>query len=210
MLAVAGVVLALVNSTALSAQPSRPATLGVLVGMNRSTLAGTDAASDLQKHTGLMLGVATVLPSKSRVSLEIDGLYTIKGFRSPGAASHFDLLFNYVEVPVLARIWLSNSPNGFHLDAGPAFAFRLTCSGILVSGIKMRMTCDDVEETNDTKVSRTDFGAVVGFGADLDGEVAILTLGARYNYGVKKVFDDSQSYNRVLSVYASVSRPRRK
>lgn len=108
-----------------------------------------------------------------------------------------------IEMPVLARVHF----NKLYLNAGPYGGYilsgRLKTEGTATTvGKSTKLTFKN--SANDFK--RWDFGVLAGAGYNFTTKRKILTLDARYGYGLTNMSKDVQRYNRVLNISLSVSK----
>jgi len=105
-------------------------------------------------------------------------------------------VLNYLEIPVLGKLSLLPQnrvkPNLF---AGPSFALKLSGKHKVGS-----------QETNMENLKDTDYGLVFGGGVDFELGPGGLTVDARYNLGLTKIYDSGIDVkNRVISVMLGYS-----
>jgi hypothetical protein len=84
---------------------------------------------------------------------------------------------NYVEVPVLAVINLSKN---FNLHAGGYAAYLAQAN---IKREEEDGPNDQIADLNEDNFNRFDYGLVGGLGVDINA----ITVGARYNYGLREV-----------------------
>jgi len=113
-----------------------------------------------------------------------------------------------IEMPLLARVHY----NKLYLNAGPYIGYMLNGrikneeSGT-VPGKSTKLTFGN--SVSDFK--RWDFGVLAGAGYNFTIKKKILTLDARYGYGLINISKDVQRYNRMLNISLVVSKiPRKK
>lgn len=108
-----------------------------------------------------------------------------------------------IEMPVLARVHM----NKLYLNAGPY-------GGYMLSG-RMKTEGSNSIPAKSTKLSfgkaasdfkRWDFGLLAGAGYNFTTRKKILTLDARYGYGMINISKDVQRYNRMLTISLVVSK----
>ncbi len=108
--------------------------------------------------------------------------------------------FNYLEVPILAKLSIGSEKLGAYLLAGPNFSYGL--SGKSSVEINIGGTVDKEEQDLDWKddeIKRTDFG--LNFGAGLQfglGNARIFT-DARYNIGFTNLDDSNNNDNSSIT-----------
>lgn len=194
----------------LIAQSDGP-TLSVIVGLSRTTLGGKDAAADLKPRTGALAGVSVIYGLKAKAKLEIDALYSRKGFRSHGPVSTFAFSASYLEIPLLFRLDLTPDARlRPFLVAGPAFGAQLDCNGVTTSSTgTFSVNCPDLVSRSGIAVKKTDLSAVLGGGVAFPVGAVQLTLAARYTVGFLNVIGDTDNHNRALSFYIGLGKGRR-
>lgn len=108
-----------------------------------------------------------------------------------------------IEMPLLARV----DVNKLYLNAGPY-------TGYMLSG-RIKTEGTSVSPAKTTKLSfgssgndfkRWDFGVLAGAGYNFTTKKKILTLDARYGYGLVNISKDVQRYNRMLNISLVVSK----
>jgi hypothetical protein len=179
-------------STTVQAQS--PVEFGLRGGLNLARLMDIDEAGF---RTGFMGGVYLHLTiPMSPVSIQPELLYTQKGTESSIGGVTGTVKLDYIEVPVLARIGLGvPGPVNPHLYAGPYAGLNINAEAEVSGG--GGSTSGDIDE----QVKDTDFGLVVGAGADLNK----LSLGIRNTAGLINVYEDGiDGRNSVLSVVAGI------
>ncbi len=152
--------------------------LGIKAGANFSNI--TDA-SGLSNKTGFQAGIFGGIKFTDKVGIQADVLYSQQGAEFD--SGKFDV--NYVNIPVVLKYYLVQ---GLNIQAGPQFGFVLD---------------DDIYEdtfgTNsiEANAEKSDVSAVVGAGYDFPFGIRV---DARYNFGLTKVVEGSDSKNSVFSV----------
>ena len=181
--------------------PAAGQTIAVKAGLTSSNITESPNIPEdtLQRHMALMAGVSFTGPTRSRLALQIEGLFTQKGNRLVNDEAGIDskLTIGYVEIPVLVRFDVASAPSAsLRVHAGPTFGFKLhrTESGFDVP----------LPEVDQINIKGGDVG--IAFGAEIEHKR--LTAGARYTLGLSNIFgDDPVLYgvdkltNRVFAVY---------
>jgi opacity protein-like surface antigen len=172
---------------------------GVLAGVNFAKLSGSDA-SGVKTRTGFAGGLSADVHIAPQLGLEIDGLYSQQGAKENLGGEDVTLHLDYIQVPVMLRYrFPTHTPVRPFIVLGPSVGFRIKC-GLTTSSDSA--TCQDVFAENAKSV---DVGGTAGAGVGFKLGRQELSLSARYNMGFTKVFQDSDSKNRVFSVLAGVS-----
>jgi len=178
--------------------------VGVKAGINSATITPSeDEEPDTSRHLGLVGGVWVRLAPASRVSFQLEGLFSEKGVTYhvalPDLNGSVDLRVRYAEIPALARIDFGAAGSRVRAFAvgGAAPAFRLSA--------RAKASAGGQEESRnvDDEIFSTDFGLVGGFGVELGRTL----IEARYTHGLRHINtddngDEDRNRNRVFSVTA--------
>jgi hypothetical protein len=172
------VVLVVLMMFAVSASAQSSKALGIKGGVNLFKPYGDDVVS-IDYYTSFAVGVFYYHAFSEIFVLQPELYYSVKGGKETGDSV---LKLSYIDIPVLLKFNLplegkSWAPN---LYAGPYLAFLM---GADVDG-------HDVKDY----FSSTDFGLVVGAGADfhLSEGKHLLELDFRYSMGFTKIYDADQ------------------
>lgn len=181
-----------------SAQAVGPhASWGVLAGANFAKF--SDAAG-ADTRTGVVVGLSADFQLPSHFGVEIDGLYSQQGAKETVDGSDLTLHLDYVAVPVLLRYnFPTHTPVRPFVVLGPQVGFRVKCE---VTAGSESASCTDFAGENAKSV---DFSGTAGAGLGFKVGKEELSVQARYNMGFTKIFEDSDSKNRVFSVLAGFS-----
>jgi hypothetical protein len=187
---------------------STPRRFGIAAGINSSTFSGSDT-EDASRRTGFIGGIFLVAPLAPGFAIQPELLYSMKGakFDDPTEGVTGTFKMDYVEVPLLVRFDLVSS-GGVKpfLYAGPAISFKAGCK-VDAEGQGQSVSLDCDEFGSDTKFKTVDYGAVIGGGLAFDMAGKMFTIGARYNHGLGKIAEDSETKHRVISVLATLEFP---
>lgn len=185
-----------------------PARFGVTAGLNRTTFDG-EGLGPTDHRTGFVGGGVLVTPFTPDFSTQLELLYAMKGMKSLASNRTDYALFklSYLEVPVMVRgdLPLSSAVKPFAFT-GPALDFKLSCSSDEVVGgnVTNSFDCDQIPGL---KLRTMDVGWVLGGGLGFDYHNRRISLGARYELGLRTLSDGGTSKNRALSFMASVEAP---
>ncbi|WP_291119923.1 porin family protein [Flavobacterium sp. UBA6135] len=183
------------------------ASFGFKGGVNFSNLY-TDDVDDNNVLTGFNAGIFISLPLTEMFSIQPEFLYTTKGaelvYNNAFAQGTGKFRLNYIEVPVLLKVNLTNNLN---IHAGPYFAYLIDAK---ISNESSSGNFDFEDNLNNDDFNKFDYGLSAGIGFDFDS----FGIGARYNYGLATVgkerdflgstytFPDAKNSN--LSIYAAI------
>ncbi len=181
---------------------SRTPKLGIRGGLNLSNLYVQEVGDDNVKP-GVNAGLFAKLPIARGVSIQPEVNYSMKGAQ----INYNNVLFgsgkyrynlNYVETPILA---VFNVARNFNIHVGPYAGFLVSAK---VKNVDESGNVNGVTELNKNNFNSIDYGAVGGIGFDIEN----VTLGARYNYGLREVGKEGRASdltnnakNSVLSFY---------
>jgi len=176
--------------------------LGIKGGVNLSNLYVQDVGDENGKEGG-NVGRYEKIPVTRGFSVQPGSLYTMKGSQ----INYNNILFgsgkyrynlDYIEMPVLAVI---NVARNFNLHVGPYAGFLTSAK---VKKVDADGNVNGVTELNKDNFNSIDYGAVAGLGFDVEN----VTIGARYNYGLREVGKEGRandltrgSKNSVMSFY---------
>jgi hypothetical protein len=178
----------LVSVSSLKAQEQRGSKHGTLApkvgikgGVNFTNLYVNDVEDENMK-LGFNLGLFAKMPITPGFSIQPEILYSVKGSKITYdlgilGSNEYRFNLNYVEVPVLAVI---NVAKNFNLHAGGYAAY------LAQANIKREnddAPNDQIADLNEDNFNRFDYGLVGGIGLDIEN----VTIGARYNYGLREV-----------------------
>lgn len=176
--------------------PDAQAQLGVKGGLNIANFNDTDASFD--SRSGLMAGLTYDLGiPMSPISIQPGVFYAQKGAKFSEGEVETTSKLDYIEIPVVAKFAfiLDNPMLTPHVYFGPYLGFNINAEQE-ISGGDNSGTVDI-----DDGVNGTDFGVVVGAGAD----ITKFNLGVRYSAGLSDTFDDGSNKNGVFSVVAGIN-----
>ncbi|QNF32041.1 PorT family protein [Adhaeribacter swui] len=190
LLGVGLVVFLLLGAGQVSAQENNPGPkFGIKGGLNFSQLyVDQPTVEDENMKVGYHFGVFGKVPITSFLAIQPEVLYSSVGSKITYGGSDFENLvgiepgeirfnLNYVQVPIALAVNIG--PLNVH--AGPYLAYLASAK---IRDLKTSdLNPNDVKELNRDDFNSFDYGAVIGVGFDVRG----LTLGARYNYGLREV-----------------------
>jgi len=194
MVSAAALALAAASHTATAQLATPKPAIGVLGGLNLSTLGGSDI-SGVSNRTGFQAGLFLTLHMNSAWSIEPEALYTQEGASSDGMT----VKMNYIQVPVLLR-WDVMAKNPVHpfFIAGPAAAYQVGCD---FSQSGESASCDDAG----VQKKSFDMLGVAGAGLGFNVGATQMSVGARYSYGFSDTFEGSNIKNRYFSMLVGLT-----
>ncbi len=183
-------ILLLLGTSQVKAQSSNPGPkFGVKGGLNFAQLyVDQPNAEDENVKLGYHFGVFGKIPITSFLAIQPELLYSNVGSKITYGGSDLAALFgiepgeirfnlNYVQVPLALAVNIG--PLNVH--AGPYLSYLVSAN---VKDLKTSdLNSSDVKELNTDDFNRFDYGVMGGVGFDVKG----ITVGARYNYGLRQV-----------------------
>jgi len=195
------------GARAQSAAAVAPRRLGVVAGINSSTVGGSDVGAT-SRRAGLTAGVLIVAPVGAKIAIEPEVLVTTKGAKFSDSQGSGSFTMKYVEVPVLVR-YESVGAGGMRpfVFGGPAIALKASCDlEGTDAGLTVDIGCDEVEAQG-LKFKSVDYGLIVGGGVAFDIGGRALSIGARYDHSLTEVAEGSNIKHRVISIVATFEVP---
>lgn len=190
-----GTLIALVTCASLVATPRAGAlVIGGKIGLNIATLTMNQQFTNLQRRAGIVGGAGLTFKVNRVISIEGQFLYSTKGvqwgdiivtdeegnYLGRGTS---DVRLGYLEIPILARFSMSSESGGFgpHLLLGPYMGILLSASD--------NFSFSGQSYGKDVKGSykSTDFGFILGAGADVMVGSAVVSIDGRFEVGLSDI-----------------------
>jgi hypothetical protein len=191
-------------TTTVRAQTDRAA-ITIYGGLTSATLHGDSVPGPLHR-AGFAAGAAVSWPIASHFAVQPELQFAQKGDDETdsysGGIFSMHIRLNYIEIPVLLRASTSLDRLGFGEDyrrvvpflvAGPQISFKTSCS-IDVQGLPGNYTCADLPAAR-----TTDWGFVAGGGVELPVMSHAISVGARYDWGLRDAFVNNIAKTRTFS-----------
>jgi opacity protein-like surface antigen len=158
-------------------------TFGVKAGANMSTLIGDDV-KDVKWKGGAIGGVFLTYAFSDIFAVQPEVLFTMKGGKQTFGDTTYTLKGNYVEIPVLAKVYLPMEGKFKpHIFAGPALGILVTAKSSADPGIEV----DVKDQTKSTEV-----GILGGVGLEYKMETGCVLLDVRYEVGLTRIAKKSE------------------
>lgn len=150
------------------------------VGLNLANV--TDGDGDIR--VGAVAGAEFEYQISDIFSLSAGALYSMQGCKGEVEGYDATVKLDYLNVPILANVYVAK---GLAVKLGIQPGFNVTSkASVEKSGTKVTTDLDGIESV--------DFSIPVG----LSYEINNFVIDARYNLGVSKIMDDSDSKNSVF------------
>jgi hypothetical protein len=192
---------AVVASIASYGQSDRVWSFGPEVGINFSKH-GMDAKDDTDYKSGLLAGAFLTYSIRDTYGFTLKVLYSQKGASAEVGDETVKTQLNYIEIPILARIFFNREgtvrPNVF---LGPSLGF--------LTGAKGKSGSEDYEDFDNYKdiYNTFDLGLSAGLGLNIKvgGEMYFI-VDARYTYGLTDISKGgSDVNNQAVAISAGLS-----
>ncbi len=167
--------------------------MGSKVGLNLSSLTGDGT----NYKAGVNVGVFANYRINNLLAIQPEFLYSMQGTTFDDVKILTETLkstytSHYLDIPVLLKVypWA-----GLNVQFGPQFGFCVDDEYKVKLGSE-EVSSKDLEKYGyDNKAETFDFSLAVGLGYEFDFG---MTVDARYNFGLTKVYDNSDSKNGVF------------
>jgi hypothetical protein len=185
--------LLLINISNIKAQG-----FGISAGANFTNFNDTDASTDAR--TGLMAGLTYgISVPMSPITIQPRVFYAQKGAKASEGSIETTTKLDYIEIPVVAKFdfILDNPMLTPHVYFGPYAGFNISAEQEVSGGDNSGTF--DIED----QIKNTDFGVVVGAGAD----ITKFNVGIRYSAGLTEIAENNafDGKNGVFSIVAGVN-----
>ncbi len=198
----------------IPAVPGLPIRMGFEVGANSASVGGSDV-SNISSRTGLMAGATLTFSLPADWAFRTGALYSMKGWQNVDATTgdNAEAKVGYIEVPVLLTYEFRNpSPVTPYLGGGAGFSIRSSCNlsaNSFTTGSSGDISCADAEKLAGGSFSFKSFdtGAIGAGGVSFQLGAPVLSVGARYEYGLTAIMKNLDAKNRVLTFTAGLSWP---
>lgn len=153
--------------------------LGVKAGPNFATIdTKASAGENYENRTGFH-GGAFFLVKAGKIGIQPELIFSQQGSKVEIDSKSFESNFSYINIPVMLKLY---TIAGINIQAGPQFGFVTSAEAPIREQLEYRV--EDVKD--DMKSSDLTLG--LGLGWDLPFG---LTIDARYNLGLSKIYDDA-------------------
>lgn len=165
--------------------------VGIKAGPNFAKINADESANQNYKNRTGFHGGAFVLIKASKIGVQPEILFSQQGSKLEINTEDYEANFNYINIPIMVKLY---TVAGINLQVGPQFGF-LSLAEVKSTGANA--STDDIKD----QCKKSDMSAAFGLGWDLPFG---LTIDARYNLGLSKIFDDasnnSNAKNQVIQL----------
>ena len=156
--------------------------IGIKAGPNFSTVDTKASAGENYKNRAGFHGGAFVLIKAAKIGIQPEVVFSQQGSKVEINSQNFESNFSYVNIPIILKLY---TVAGINIQAGPQFGFITNAETPIQD--QLNPGTYRVEDVKD-KMKSSDFTVALGLGWDLPFG---LTLDARYNLGLSKIYDDA-------------------
>lgn len=157
--------------------------VGVKGGPNFAKI-NTDASAmeNYKSRTGFH-GGAFVLIKATKIGIQPEVIFSQQGSKVEVNSQDLESSFSYVNIPIMLKLY---TVAGINIQAGPQFGFVNSAEAPVFDEINQQWTVQDVKN----RAKNSDVTIGLGLGWDLPFG---LTIDARYNLGLSKIYDQAPS-----------------
>ena len=155
--------------------------IGIKAGPNFSTIDTKSSPGTNYKNRTGFHGGAFVLIKAAKFGVQPEIIFSQQGSKVRINSQDFESNFSYVNIPIILKLY---TVAGINIQAGPQFGFVTSAEAPIQQQLGGATTVEDVKD----RMKSSDFTLGLGLGWDLPFG---LTLDARYNLGLSKIYDDA-------------------
>lgn len=151
-------------------------TIGPKVGFNVTNISHVD---DSKNKLSLNLGAFAEFKLNDMFAIQPELIYSRQGFRDKDGGMKYKGRVNYLNIPVLAKLYIIKPLENFSIDLGPQFGFALNGKSVVKhDGTTVKEKMDHLNT----------FDLSLALGVSYNFDMGLM-LSARYNFGLTNVFD---------------------
>lgn len=182
------VVAMMVSATTFAQNEVGQLTIQPKVGVN---IANITDADDADPRIGLAAGAEFEYGLTDNIGLSAGVLYSMQGAKATEDGADCTLKLDYLNVPILANFYVAK---GFAVKLGVQPGFKLSSKAkVKVSGTSVEVDANDIDGVN---IKSIDLSIPVGVSYQYQN----IVFDARYNWGVTKIIEDSDSKHSVFQI----------
>ncbi len=180
--------------------------IGVRAGANLANVSLSDTSDldigDPKTSIGAILGAVLELGITEKLAIQVEPSFIQKGWR---IKEELDLLgqsfkidgkytFNYIDVPILAKLRFNGANTGLYAFAGPTFGYMSSGKYKVTTEVAGQKETEEEKLNFDEEegINRFDVGAALGAGFQLNLGGGRLFFDARYNLGLSNIADEDE------------------
>ena len=157
--------------------------VGLKAGPNFAKINTDASATENYKNRTGFHGGAFVLFKATKIGVQPEVIFSQQGSKVTINSQDYESNFSYVNIPIIIKLY---TVAGINLQAGPQFGFVNKAETPIRDEVTGVYSVQDAKD----RVKNSDITAALGVGWDLPFG---LTIDARYNLGLSKIFDKEQA-----------------
>jgi hypothetical protein len=157
--------------------------VGIKAGPNFANINTDESATANYKNRTGFHGGAFLLIKATKIGIQPEVIFSQQGSKVTINSQDYESNFSYINVPIIIKLY---TVAGINIQAGPQFGFVNKAETPIRDEITGITSVKDAKD----RVKNTDITAALGLGWDLPFG---LTIDARYNLGLSKIFDEAPS-----------------
>jgi len=158
---------------------------------------------EVEMEPGLQAGLVSNIKISELLSVQPELLYTVKGYKFESPDRTVTGKYDYLDVPVLAKITIGEGPVQGFVTLGPTFSYWMGGENRFKSR-NLEFTEDiEFEDDDDGVENRFEAGASLGLGVAFNTGAGAFNLDLRYGTGFTSVYesdDDSKLRNENFGI----------
>lgn len=158
--------------------------VGIKAGPNFANIDTKASAGQNYKNRTGFHGGAFVLIKATKIGIQPEVIFSQQGSKVQINSQNFESNFSYVNIPIMIKLY---TVAGINIQAGPQFGFVTSAETPIED--QFNPGSYKVADVKD-KMKSSDITAALGLGWDLPFG---LTIDARYNLGLSKIYDQAPS-----------------
>jgi opacity protein-like surface antigen len=175
------VIMCLMLAAAQQAYSQAQVALGIKAGPNFSTIDTKASAGTNYRNRAGFHGGAFLLIKAAKFGIQPEIVFSQQGSKVQIDSKDLESNFSYMNIPIILKLY---TVAGINIQAGPQFGFVMNGEAPVQQTVGGVTNVEDVKD----RMKASDFTLALGLGWDLPFG---LTLDARYNLGLSKIYDDA-------------------
>lgn len=161
----------------------KDSSFGIKGGYNLASVRNSDG-DETDQRDGFHIGFFNESSLSNLLSVQTELTYSQQGYEFENSSYRLTQKIDYINLPLMLKLYPTNV---FYLEAGPQIGYAISH--------KEEVETFGLSSTNTYEPNSFDWG--MNFGVGFKSEMGMV-LGARYHYGLGKIYDETNYYNNVL------------
>lgn len=177
------VIICLILGTMQYAHSQAQFAIGIKAGPNFANIDTKASAGENYKNRAGFHGGAFLLIKGGKIGVQPEVIFSQQGSKVEINSKNFESNFSYINIPIILKLY---TIAGINIQAGPQFGFVTKGEAPVYEQVGSPASVEDVKDS----MKKSDFTVALGLGWDLPFG---LTIDARYNLGLSKIYDKAPS-----------------